>query len=86
MNEQGLENLNQQQLLQILANEIGFRFEIPDILTFIDDDYYLGGTYFNKNTGQSRIYPMWRDRLQDLFPNNITYISSLLLSYISYIQ
>lgn len=68
----------QDQLLQILANDIGLRFEIPDILTFVHDDYFLGSVFFNKHTGQSRIFPIWLDRLQELFPNPITTKSSFL--------
>lgn len=34
------QNFSQDELLQILAKDIGFRFEVPDILTFIDDDYF----------------------------------------------
>ena len=68
----------QDQLIQILANDIGLRFEIPDILTFIDDDYFLGGVFYNKHANKSRIYPIWRDRLQEVFPNPLTTKSSYI--------
>ena len=73
-----LDTLTQDQLLQILADNIGLRFEIPDILTFIDDDYYLGGVFYNKHANKSRIYPIWRDRLQEIFPNPLTTKSSYI--------
>lgn len=73
-----LDEYTKDQLLQILGNDIGLRFEIPDILTFLDDDYYLGNIFYNKRRGKSRIYPIWRDRLQEVFPNPLTTKSSYI--------
>lgn len=70
--------LTQNQMIQILSNEIGLKFEIPDILTFIDDDYYLGQFYYDKYKKKSRVYPFWRDVLQDIYPNPLTTKSSFL--------
>ena len=46
--------------------------EIPvDIDTFIDNDYYLGRAW-KDSSGNSKMYPYWRNRLRELFPTNIT--------------
>lgn len=46
--------------------------EIPvDFFTFIDDDRYLGRAWKDKE-GKSKLYPYWRERLKELFPDNIT--------------
>ena len=46
--------------------------EIPvDIITFLDDDNYLGKAW--KDTeGKTKLYPYWRKRLKELFPDNLT--------------
>jgi hypothetical protein len=71
-----IDNLGQEELLQVLANDIGLKFDVPDILTFLDDDYYLGSIFYDKTYKRSRIFPMWREFLQDLYPNNLTTKSS----------
>ena len=76
MENEVIKDLEQELLLQVLANDIGLKFEVPDILTFIDDDYYLGKIFYNKVYKESRIFPYWRECLQDLFPNNLTTKSS----------
>lgn len=46
--------------------------EIPvDIITFIEDDNYLGRAWHGPD-GKSKLYPYWKKRLQELFPDNIT--------------
>lgn len=46
--------------------------EIPvDFLTFIDDDRYLGKAWKDAN-GKSKMYPYWRKKLCELFPDNVT--------------
>lgn len=46
--------------------------EIPvDIDTFVDDDRYLGYAW-KDSEGKSKLYPYWRKRLRELFPDNIT--------------
>lgn len=46
--------------------------EIPvDFLTFIDDDCYLGKAWKDAN-GKSKMYPYWRKKLCELFPDNVT--------------
>lgn len=46
--------------------------EVPvDILTFIDDDKYLGKAWKNAD-GKSTMYDYWRTRLNDLFSDNIS--------------
>ena len=46
--------------------------EIPvDILTFVDDDRYLGSAWHDAQ-GNSKLYPYWRKELLKIFPDNIT--------------
>jgi len=46
--------------------------EIPvDIDTFIDNDAYLGYAWKDAY-GKSKMYPYWRKRLHELFPDNIS--------------
>lgn len=46
--------------------------EVPvDFLTFIDDDRYLGKAWKDAN-GKSKMYPYWRKKLCELFPDNLT--------------
>lgn len=46
--------------------------EIPvDILTFVDDDRYLGYAWKDANN-KSKLYPYWRKRLLEIFPDAFT--------------
>ena len=46
--------------------------EIPvDIETFLTDDRYLGQAWKDAS-GKSKLYPFWRDRLKEIFPDNVT--------------
>jgi len=74
-----LSNYSNDQLLQVLSEEIGFRFEVPDILTFIDDAYYMGWKYWDSDLGRSGVYPYWRQKLVELYPNPITTASSYVV-------
>jgi hypothetical protein len=47
-------------------------------MEFLSDDYFLGKIYSDED-GRSRIYPIWLERLQDLFPNRITTKSSFVI-------
>ena len=45
--------------------------EIPvDIITFIEDPKYLGNAWHDSE-GKSKLYPYWKERLQELFPTNV---------------
>lgn len=48
-------------------------FEEPptDILTFVDDPYYLGNAWHDSK-GNSKLYPYWREELVKIFPDNLT--------------
>lgn len=46
----------------------GYEERVPDILTFINDPYYLGKTLV-KADGTSSVYPIWIDSLQKVYPN-----------------
>lgn len=57
-----------QQFEQLLLQD--YR-EIPvDIDTFVDDNNYLGYAWHDAE-GNSKLYPFWRNRLHELFPNNL---------------
>lgn len=46
--------------------------EIPvDIETFLDDSRYLGDAWHD-SAGKSKLYPYWRKKLKELFPDNLT--------------
>lgn len=60
--------------LQVLKNIIGFKMEPPTIDEFLDSDYYLGAL-------DLMVYPFWRKRLKELFPNNITSTSTYVCLY-----
>lgn len=55
--------------------------EIPvDIITFIKDKKYLGNAW-HLSDGECKLYPYWENKLQQLFPNNIsTSVNNLILS------
>ena len=55
--------------------------EIPvDILTFIKDPRYLGKAW-HLSDGECKLYPYWEDKLQELFPDNIsTSVNNFILS------
>lgn len=55
--------------------------EIPvDIETFVDDDLYLGNAWKDKE-GKSKLYPFWRNKLKELFPDNLTTnVNNLIVS------
>ena len=42
-----------------------------DILTFVDDYNYLGNAWHDAS-GNSKLYPYWREELKKLFPDNLT--------------
>ena len=45
--------------------------EIPvDIDTFIDDENYLRYAWYDSE-GKCKLFPFWRDKLHNIFPNNI---------------
>lgn len=55
--------------------------EIPvDIITFIKDKKYLGNAW-HLSDGECKLYPYWENKLQQLFPNNVsTSVNNLILS------
>ena len=42
-----------------------------DILTFIDSYDYLGKAWHSPD-GKSKLYPYWREKLKEIFPDNVT--------------
>jgi len=71
MNE-AINKLSQDDALTVLRAEIGYYKPMPDILTFLDDDYFLGGIYYDKIRHKSKVYDYWRWALTQVFPNDVT--------------
>lgn len=65
---------NDNKALIALKQHIGFSQEPPDIDTAIESEYYL------KNVLPPRVYPFWRKRLRELYPDNITTKSTYVLA------
>lgn len=64
-------NLTSSDLTRVMIDQIGFKKTPVDIDTFLDDPYYLGG-YIH-------VYPYWRKKLRELFPNNLMTSSSYVV-------
>lgn len=72
-------DLDLETKLSILSQMIGFN-EIPvSIMDFIHDDYYLGNEAgFDEELGYEKTFDIWRDALNELFPDPITMKSSFI--------
>lgn len=68
---------------QFLMNEIGFRGDLVDIDTFLDDPYFLGNVFKTEYDSQGRvitgIFPYWREYLRNLFPTRLLTKSSYVV-------
>lgn len=58
--------------LDILKYSIEFDTDPPSIDEALDSDYYLKGLF-------PFVYPFWRNKLKELYPNNITTSSTYVL-------
>lgn len=67
-------NKNNPALLA-LEQHIGFTETVPTIDEAIESEYYL------KNIAPRIVYPFWRKRLRELFPDNITTKSTYVVLY-----
>lgn len=63
-----LETLSKEEISYLLADIEGYSTTLVDINQFIDDPYYLGGVLKNVN-GKSKVYSVWREALNEIFPN-----------------
>ena len=65
--------------LKLLEQMIGFT-ELPvSIDTFLHDDYFLGESCgYNYDLDYEKTYKVWRDALNELFPDPITMKSSFV--------
>lgn len=66
--------MNDEQRLQLLKHAVGFKIDPPTIDEFLDSKYYLGALGLT-------VYPFWRKRLRELYPNNITTTSTYVCLY-----
>jgi hypothetical protein len=66
-----LDPLTRSEKILALSKLIGFKSVPPSIDTLISDDYYLG------SMGKS-LYPIWKERLLDFYPNPILSKSTIL--------
>jgi len=55
--------------MDVLARTSGYASPPPYIDEFLDDEKYLGKILKNENTGESILYPIWREALREIFPN-----------------
>lgn len=70
-----LDNLDVGQVEKVLAKLIGYESLPPTAKEIIEDDYFLGKTY----TSGGYLYPMWRERLEEVFPDRIRTSKSVLV-------
>ncbi len=66
--------MTDEQRLQLLKHAVGFKIDPPTIDEFLDSKYYLGALGLT-------VYPFWRKRLRELYPNNITTASTYVCLY-----
>lgn len=59
-------NLSFNEQIAAAAKLLGYKQMPVTVEQFIEDDYYLGRTYGNK-----KLYPYWKEVLQDVFPTPI---------------
>ena len=66
-----------------LIQKIGFRGDLVDIDTFLDDPYFLGNVFKTEYDSKGRvvtgIFPYWREYLRELFPNRLLSKSSYVV-------
>ena len=60
---EGSSGIEKQRLIELYAYLEGYISPPVDIITFIEDEYYLGKLL------KGRIYPIWRNALKKIFPN-----------------
>lgn len=75
-----IEKYGKKGALDRLALMAGYERTVPDILTFMDDPYYLGKLLVDSD-GKSSVYPIWRDAAVKLYPT--PYNTSALEVYLT---
>lgn len=61
----------QEQSINVLEKFIGYTKRPPDILTFVNDPYYLGNI-FNPTGDHCLLFPPWVKALQETCPNSVS--------------
>jgi len=56
-------------LYPALAKLMGYEFVPPTIDEFVDSDEYLGRILYDEMKQESRIWPVWRQALRQIYPN-----------------
>lgn len=64
MSDNSLSGMSTKDLLKAAAIAEGYESVPVDIETFIEDPKYIGAIY-----GENRVYPYWRNRLKQIYPN-----------------
>lgn len=64
-----IENHGHEGAMNILAKASGYTSPPPTIDEFLDGPEYLGPVLVDNVTGKSRIYPIWRQALREIYPN-----------------
>lgn len=57
------------EAMAILARASGYREVPPTIDEFLDDPEFLGPILIDSRTGKSKLYPVWREALREIYPN-----------------
>lgn len=59
---------SQEEALHQLALMTGYEEKVPDIMTFIQDPFYLGKILMDGD-GNCSVYPIWIKSLKEIYPN-----------------
>jgi hypothetical protein len=62
-------NLTREEALYMLSDIEGYREPLVDINQFIDDPQYLGTILKDEDTGKTKLYSIWIEALNKVFPN-----------------
>lgn len=57
------------EAMSILAKASGYREVPPTIDEFLDDPEFLGPILIDSRNGKSKLYPIWREALREIYPN-----------------
>jgi len=68
-------NITEDQRLKCMAKLIGYERMPPTVEEILDSDEYL-----NRWFGKKRLYPYWRERILDLYPNPIETSSMVVIN------
>jgi len=71
--------LTQDQREKVLGKLIGYKTLPPGIDEILDSDYYLKHISWNTD-GTHKMYPIWKDRLKEMYPDRIRTKSTIIVA------